>query len=280
MPEGVTNIPLSGFTDPSSNAILGQQMGVLYGYQWVRNSDGSIAIGSDGFPVGSKSTQGLIGDPNPTYIASIINSFRWQRFTLNFAFDFKVGGKVWNGTKGALSFFGTAGDQNWWSTISAQQATTLKNFDGYTVAQMAQGEDWGIPAADMTKSAAFRQNSDGTYSFRGYVHNFGKGNVVVDETYFYDGPGSTFSGGPDEAFVEDGSYISLRQLSLSYQIPLTSFGLQSLDLTLIGRNLALWTKYDGVDPGKNLTGPTNGQGIDYFNNPTIRSWIFSIQLNY
>jgi hypothetical protein len=27
-------------------------------------------------------------------------------------------------------------------------------------------------------------------------------------------------------------------------------------------------------------GPSNGQGIDYFNNPTTKSWIFTIQLSY
>jgi hypothetical protein len=61
---------------------------------------------------------------------------------------------------------------------------------------------------------------------------------------------------------------------------MTSLGFQSLQVTLIGRSLALWTKYTGIDPGVNLTGPTNGQGLDYFNNPTVRTWILSLSLNY
>ena len=123
---------------------------------------------------------------------------------------------MWNGTKGALSYFGKASDQNWWTTISATQATTLLNYDGYTVAQMANGDDWGV--ATMPASGAFRRNADGTYSFRGYIHNFGGGNVIVDESYYYDGPGSGFTG-PAEQFIEDGSYVRLRELSLSYYDP-------------------------------------------------------------
>ncbi len=283
---GVTNVFLAGFTDPASEAILGQQVGVLYGTRWERNPNGTLALNladstapGYAFPVGDAATPGVIGDPNPKYIASISNTFRFDRFTFGFRFDFQVGGQVWNGTEGALSYFGKAAFQNWWTTISAQQANTLKNYDGYTVAQMAQGEDWGIPANQMPASAAFRKNADGTYSFRGYVHNFGAGNVIVDESYFYDGPGSGFTG-PSEQYVQPGGFVRLAQVSLSYTVPLKAIGMQSLQLSVIGRNLALWTKYGGVDPLANLTGPTNGQGLDYFNNPSVRSWIFSIALNY
>ncbi len=283
---GVSNVFLSGFTDPASEAVLGQAVGILYGTRWDRNPNGTLALTPQGFPVGDSATPGVIGDPNPKYTASVTNTFRFQRFTLSFTFDWKVGGQVWNGTKGALSYFGTAGYQNWWTTISAAQASTLKNYDGYTVAQMANGEDWSsVPYfadgfnAKMTASAAYIKNSDGTYSFRGYVHNFGGGNVIVDESYFYDGPGSGFTG-PAEGFIEDGSYVRLRDLSLSYTLPLKELGLESVQLSVIGRNLALWTKYTGVDPEANLTGPTNGQGLDYFNNPSVRTWIFSIAVNY
>ncbi|OYV56867.1 MAG: hypothetical protein B7X00_00075 [Legionella sp. 21-45-4] len=104
-------------------------------------------------------------------------------------------------------------------------------------------------------------------------------NNPLGESYYYDGPGSGFTG-PAEQYVEDGSYVRLRELSLSYSIPLSTIGLQSVHLSVIGRNLALWTKYTGVDPEANLTGPTNGQGLDYFNNPSVKTWIFSIAVNY
>ncbi len=281
---GVTNVALNGFSDPYSAAVLNEPVGVLYGTRWDRQKDsnGNIIPGSplvldeNGFPQVA-ATPGVIGDPNPKWRMGLTNAFRFRRFTLSVMIDFKQGGQVWNGTKGALSYFGTAGYQNWWTTICTKQATTLKNFDGFTVAEMAQGQDWGL--SKMPASAAFRKNSDGTYSFRGYVHDFGGGPVIVDESYFYDGPGSGFTG-PSEQFIEDGSYVRLKEVALSYLLPMSSFGIESLQFTLIGRNLVLWTNYTGVDPETNLTGPSNGQGLDYFNDPSIKTWIFSIRINY
>ena len=56
--------------------------------------------------------------------------------------------------------------------------------------------------------------------------------------------------------------------------------MSSLDVRLAGRNLALWTKYQGIDPETNLTGPIGvGRGIDYFNSPNTRSWVINLQFN-
>ena len=281
---GVTNVFLNGFVDPYSAAVLNEPIGVLYGNRWDRqkDADGKIIPGSplvldaNGFPQ-MAATPGVIGDPNPKWRMSITNTFRYKRFTLSVQIDIKHGGDVWNGTKGAISYFGKSGDQNWWTTITEAQATTLKNYDGLTVAQMAQGLDWGVTLP--ANSGAYRRNSDGTYSFRGYIKDFGGGPVIIDETYFYDGPGSGFTG-PSEQFVEDGSYVRLREVNLSYLLPLNKFGIQSVQFSVTGRNLALWTDYTGVDPETNLTGPSNGQGLDYFNNPRIKTWVFSLKLNY
>jgi TonB-linked SusC/RagA family outer membrane protein len=281
---GVTNVFLNGFTDPYSAAVLNEPIGVLYGTRWDRQKDSngniipgsSMVLDANGFPQ-IAATPGVIGDPNAKWLMSITNTFRYKRITLSFQIDIKHGGDVWNGTKGALAYFGKAGDQNWWTTISAAQATTLKNYDGYTVAEMEQGLDWGVTLP--ANSGAFRRNSDGTYSFRGYVTDFGGGPVIIDESYFYDGPGSGFTG-PAEQFIENGSYVKLRQVTLSYLLPLSEFGIESVEFSVTGRNLGLWTDYTGVDPETNLTGPTNGQGLDYFNNPSIKSWIFSLKFNY
>jgi hypothetical protein len=266
---GVESVFLAGFTDPSSRAILNQPVGILYGSRWARKADGSLLLDSRGFPQTDPSP-GILGDPNPDWRAGIINTLRYQRLTLNVMFDIKKGGKVWNGTKGALFYFGTHGDQNWWTTISAAQASTLKNWSGQTPEQV-------LTATPTTKR--YTRNADGSVSFRGFVHNYGGGDVIVDESFFRSGPGSGFTG-PTEQFIEDGGYVRLREVSLSYMLPLQFLGMQSLTVTLTGRNLALWTDYTGVDPETNLTGPSNGQGLDYFNNPSVKTYLISLQVEY
>jgi len=264
---GVESVFLNGFTDPSSRAVLNQPVGVLYGTRWARKQDGSLDLGANGFPI-TDANPGIIGDPNPLYRMGIINTLRYGRLSLSVLLDVKHGGDVWNGTKGVLYFFGTSGDQNWWTTVSTAQATTLKNYGGKTLEQLrASG------------SKAIVQNTDGSYTFRGYVHNFGGGDVIVDESFFRSGPGSGFTG-PAEQFIEDGSFVRLREATLSYVLPIQALGMQSLTVSLTARNLKTWTDYTGNDPETNLTGPSNGQGLDYFNNPTVRSWIVSLQLDY
>ena len=59
-----------------------------------------------------------------------------------------------------------------------------------------------------------------------------------------------------------------------------SLGLSSMDVRVAGRNLAVWTPYTGVDPETNLTGADTGaRGIEWFNNPQTRSFVFSVTLN-
>jgi hypothetical protein len=258
---------LNGFgSDPSCRAILNQPYGVIYGSKWARKADGSLNLAANGFPQGAV-TLGVNGDPNPNYRMGIINTFRYQRLSLGVLVDIKQGGVMWNGTKGALCYFGTHGSQNWWNTVSAADATNLRNFAGQTLAQLAAGG---------SKSSV--KNPDGTYSFRGYVNDFGGGRVIVDQSWFVQGLGGLY--GPSEQWLEDASYVRLREITLSYRLPLQFVGMQSVTFSITGRNLKTWTDYTGNDPEGNVFGPSNGQGIDYYNNPTTKSWIFTIQLSY
>ena len=85
-------------------------------------------------------------------------------------------------------------------------------------------------------------------------------------------------------FIEDGSFTKLREIAVGYtfdQAVLRNFlGLSSIDVRIAGRNLKTWTDYTGVDPETNLGGAAVGaQGIDYFNNPQSRSFVFTVGLN-
>ncbi|WP_308990405.1 TonB-dependent receptor [Mariniflexile litorale] len=52
-------------------------------------------------------------------------------------------------------------------------------------------------------------------------------------------------------WIEDGSYIKLKNVNLNYSFPknlITNYGLSKLDIYLSGTNLVTWTKYTGFDP--------------------------------
>ena len=48
----------------------------------------------------------------------------------------------------------------------------------------------------------------------------------------------------------------------------------------VGRNLWNDWEYDGVDPETSLTGTGNGQGFDYFNNPSTKTFMFKLSVNF
>ena len=55
--------------------------------------------------------------------------------------------------------------------------------------------------------------------------------------------------------------------------------MKSLKIYATGRNLWLSTPYDGIDPETNLMGATNAQGLDYFNMPNTKSFVFGLKLD-
>ena len=268
---GAQSISLNGFTGTTSRAVApdpvtGQkyQLGTLWGSRWERNEQGGYVFDANGFPTLS-TTEGVIGDPIPKWRGGLYNTFRYKGLALTVLIDRVDGVDVWNGTRGALDSYGTAAETGVATTVSADQAATLKAFNGKTIAQL------------------YQPNADGTYTFRGSIKDFGAGDVALDEKWFRNGLGNGFNG-PAEQFVEHINYTRLREMTLTYSLNQEWFRaktkLSSVDFSVTGRNLYLWTKYSGVDPETNLTGVSNGRGLDYFNNPSTKSLIFSVRFNY
>jgi hypothetical protein len=78
--------------------------------------------------------------------------------------------------------------------------------------------------------------------------------------------------------LEDGSYLRLRTITLSYGAPAWLFGAR---LYLTGTNLVTWTDYSGFDPdvsGQSV-GNTN-RGIDIGAYPLARTIIAGLNINY
>lgn len=143
---------------------------------------------------------------------------------------------MWNGTRGALSYFGTAE-----STLPFHGEGGLFTFEGF-----------GPGAGD---------------------------EVLVEESWFWSGEGSGFTGGT-HFFIETASYVKLRDVSIRYALGGVNrfLGFDRAEFSFTGRNLVTWTDYTGMDPESNLSGQNNGRGLEYFNTPRIRSYVFQINL--
>lgn len=84
-----------------------------------------------------------------------------------------------------------------------------------------------------------------------------------------------------ENWVEDGSYLKLRELSLSYDLGRPLFGAQNVRVSVIGRNVLSIDDYSGYDPEINVAGQrTAVRGFDFVEVPIPRSVVFSVTVNY
>jgi hypothetical protein len=72
-------------------------------------------------------------------------------------------------------------------------------------------------------------------------------------------------------WIEDGSYIRLRTVTLTYNLPLQSKYFKSLSIYVTGNNLITLTKYKGFDPEFSATESIYGQGVDNTLEPQMRS---------
>lgn len=86
-----------------------------------------------------------------------------------------------------------------------------------------------------------------------------------------------------EEYIEDGSFIKLRELSISYMLDqdfIKNLGLRNVLVTLTGRNLFSFDHYQGYDPEINVTSQsTLVRGFDFATIPNPRSFHLSLTFN-
>lgn len=84
-------------------------------------------------------------------------------------------------------------------------------------------------------------------------------------------------------YLEDGKYLRLKNVSLSYELPkslLTKLKISNATVSVSGANLITFTKYTGLDPEALSTQNLLTGGIDYTPYPSTRFYSFSLQLSF
>ena len=138
-----------------------------------------------------------------------------------------------------------------------------------------QGEGWGL--LDFS-SGYFDMSKQGVETAKpiGYGWRVG-GSEGVGTGGFYD------QLGPNSYNVEDGSFVKLREVSLTYRVGAVR-GVGDWTVGLVGRNLMTFTNYSGYDPEVGVVGGQSNSGlinqVDAFNFPTLRTFTFSLSTRF
>lgn len=88
-----------------------------------------------------------------------------------------------------------------------------------------------------------------------------------------------------DRLVEDGSFLRLRNIQLSYNVPTAKLGmgwLRNFQVYASGQNLLTFTKYSWWDPEVNSQGGSNStaQGIDHYSYPTAKTVTLGVKVGF
>ncbi|MFZ1809375.1 MAG: SusC/RagA family TonB-linked outer membrane protein [Cyclobacteriaceae bacterium] len=236
----------------SSRAVQGQSLGVLWSTRAQRNADGTLALDLNGFPQ-IDPDQGVTGDPNPDWRGGLGVSTSYKGLSFNILFETFQGADFADRSRFVLYQFGTHADVG--NEVTLTQDLVNSNGTVFTA---------------------------GT-TVRGNIEDFGAGPVLKDEGWYTSLGGGLGGSAINEFGISNGSWTRLREISLAYTLNnafVERMKLTSVVLGVTGRNLKLWTDVQGIDPEINQSGVDNGFGIDYFTNPSTRSWVFSLKVNF
>jgi len=149
-----------------------------------------------------------------------------------------------------------------------------KNFDFSILFQWTYGND--ILNLGRYRYEAFNGYSNVSYD---YWNNRWSPENPTNKYPGLNGEGKTES---SSYYVEDGSYLRLKNITIGYNLPenvCRSLKIQNLRMYLTGENLATWTNYSGYDPevsyyNKLIT------GLDYTSYPRSRTFTFGLSIKY
>ena len=82
-----------------------------------------------------------------------------------------------------------------------------------------------------------------------------------------------------DRWIEDGSYLRLKAVTLSYDLPLQSEYIQGVQFWIQANNVFTLTKYLGEDPEFTMTSNVIGQGIDLGQLSQSRSFVAGVKIN-
>ncbi|WP_228384158.1 SusC/RagA family TonB-linked outer membrane protein [Sphingobacteruim zhuxiongii] len=98
-------------------------------------------------------------------------------------------------------------------------------------------------------------------------------------------PRASASNNPEVSsrWVEDGSYLRLKNLALGYNVPKTAIakmGIDQLRFFASAQNIWTWTNYSGFDPEVSFQDSNRNIGLDYMGYPNIKSFTFGINARF
>lgn len=260
--DGLKNLVMAS-RSVTVEARVGERMGDMYGIGFARvqntNPNASYYDGTgkyvgqmvynNGRPV--RTTERIkLGNYNPDWLAGINNTFTYGNFKLGFLFDVRMGGQVYSHTQ----------------TVGREGGIIIETLEG-----RADGYDLSKPGNGVIGQGVKVVNgqltpNDVKVTAREWHTAWTAGRAIA------------------EGVMYDASFVKLRELQVGFNFPaqvLRNTPFKAATLSIVGRNLAVWSKVPHVDPEvMSYTGGTALPGIEYMSIPSSRSFGVNLSLKF
>lgn len=264
-----------------TNTVVGKPIGQFYGWKvigrfdeptdfYYKDADGNVkqvalpegcSIGKNGTWLGDyrfadingdgvidNNDKTFIGNPEPKFTFGFGNTFSYRGFDLSLQFSGSYGNKILNYNRRLLE-------------ITGSTSNLLSSVKNYAQVEMI--------------------DPNGPDDFRNY-HVVNASTTTMPR--LYTDSYSNMNNRISDAYIEDGSYIRLQNVSLSYTLPrklISKWYITNLKVYCNIQNLFTITEYSGYDPEVgSLWGDALKNGIDYSRYPSPRIYTFGLNVSF
>lgn len=249
MKEIAEGINFFSLASPQGGVNIGAQLngpyGVIRGSDFVYHENGQPIVNEDGLYKQTSTSNEVIGNMNPDWRGGISNRLNYKNWTLNFLVDVRWGGDIFS-------------LDQWYG-----QGTGL-----YPIT--AGLNDKGNPKRDPV-------DQGGGVRLPGVNEDGSKNDVYASNPYGY-------GVSPNAAYIYDGSFVKLREVGLSYDLPQSLLSetkvLRGASVSVTGRNL--WIIHKNIphaDPEQSI-GSASLSGYQGGNLPATRNVTLNLQLQF
>lgn len=209
----------------------GDRVDKLFTTVWQETPDGQPIIGNNGINIRDPFSR-HIGFRDPDWVYGFLNNFRYKNFNLFVGIDGRIGGLAESRTLRNM----------WWSGV---HPGSINQFRAASASGVSNYIAEGVVVV----------GGDVQYDTEGNITNDTRQYAPNEQVVNYENYMTTYHSRSYGNHFYDQTFLKLREVSLSYNFPaklLENSVLESATISLIGRNLALWSKIDYIDPDSGI----------------------------
>ncbi|MEZ4971905.1 MAG: SusC/RagA family TonB-linked outer membrane protein [Cyclobacteriaceae bacterium] len=244
LPEGSKEILISGFTNLGNFAIEGQPFNVIQATYGLKDANGTSLITANGDYAISPEI-GIIGNPNPQWLGSLINDVTWKGITFSFQWDYVQGGDTYSFSAATMVARGTAKE--------------LEDFD---------------PRLPLIIPGVLQSDGVTPNNIPMPPSQFFFGNSII-------GSNANDTGIFDSSRIR----LREVSLSYNIpQSIISKLSIRSANISLVGNNMWYRAinapKYSKVDFDRTAFGVANGAGFDFLGGPSAKRYGVNLRLTF